>query len=484
MTGNLSGTSESGAAAPMNENTQKAIEELLHGEDADRRRQAAEELGGHDDVAAIRALATALKDQDKGVRDATSQALLAIGGDPVARMIVDYIADDNIVTRNLAGDMLRRLGNDSVASLLPYTRNADCDVRKFAIDLLGLVGSAETAPSIISCLVDPDENVVVAAVETLGELRNPAVVPHLIMTYADHLFARASVAEAAGKIGGPEALGFLQQTFDEVIAATPPDLIVLCTLIDSLGSIGDERSLATLQGKVPFARGKVRHLLLDAIVRISERVSGSVSLDQRFVRDLLDMLNDDNAGMKSSAVKGLAASPGREVTRALLQCFAVTEELDNLLHCVLVERDDTLSVAVESLMGQDAAGHKHTIRLIGHLADRLIQQTFSHHSCEIDESLLTRAFEEIQSLWGGSDHETRGAIVEALFKLDGDRTISFFETLMEDPDPWLRIAVIEFVTAVADRRVPMFVNRYLDDEDPMVCEAAMSILASCGEAPS
>jgi HEAT repeat protein len=53
---------------------------------------------------------------------------------------------------------------------------------------------------------------------------------------------------------------------------------------------------------------------------------------------------------------------------------------------------------------------------------------------------------------------------------------------MEDPDPWLRMHVIEQLAAIGDRRVPMFVNRFLDDEDEMVREVAMAILQGRPEA--
>jgi HEAT repeat protein len=468
----------------MNDNTKKSIEELLHGEHPDSRRQAAEDLSGCNETAVVEALAAALKDKDKGVRDAASQALLTLDGDRVAHAIVGYIAEENIVIRNLAGDMLHRLGAASVSSLLPYIQKPDHDVRKFAIDLLALVGTSDTALSILSCLSDPDENVVVAAVEALGDLRNPETLPHLMNAYAVHPFARPSVVDAIGKIGGPEALRFLRAKFGAVDADAVADPVLLCTLVDSLGRVGDEHALADLQQKVPSVKGKLRHVLLHAVGRITERVQGATIFDEKYVRDLCNMLAEDDAEMKSVAVKGLAAFPGHDITRALLQSFGVNDELDSLLHTVLGARDEALGVAVDALLEQEPAARKHSVRLIGHLANRMIQQAFTRQGCEFDEGVLTLAFERIQSLWGEGDHETRAAIVEALFRLDGDKTIGFFQTLMEDPDPWLRIAVIEYVTAVADRRVPMFVNHYLDDEDPMVREAAMSMFAAGGEAIS
>jgi HEAT repeat protein len=466
----------------MKDETKTRIAELLSGKEPDDRRRAAEELGDQRGLAVIAALAAALNDGSKGVRDAASHALLAMGGANVARAIVEYIADENIVTRNLAGELLHQLGKDSVPALLPYLQDINHDVQKFAVDLLGLIGSEGVAQYIVPLLDDRDENVIAASVEALGNLRNQEVVPKLLQAYKKHAFTQAPVAEALGKIGGTQASEFLLLTFNKNVTEESPDPVVLFTLIESLGAVGDEHALVVLQNRVQHVRGRLRNVVLHAIVRIAERINGKVDLPLSLTRDLLGALKDDDPKIKASAAKGLASSVDIEVTQALLRSFAVDEELDELLYSLLEQRDDTLPSVVEYISERRLKSQKHGIKLIGRLANQLIRRILRHESFVCEESVLARAFEVVAAEWPVADEETRAAIVDTLFHLDGDRSVGFLDMIMEDPDPWLRMHVIEQLAAIGDRRVPLFVNRFLQDEDEMVREVAMGILQTRTEA--
>lgn len=92
----------------MESEIKRKIADLLTSEDADTRRLAAEELADVRDPATTTALTTALQDSSKGVRDAAFRSLIAHGDSTVARSIAHYIADTNIVTRNLVSKLLIR----------------------------------------------------------------------------------------------------------------------------------------------------------------------------------------------------------------------------------------------------------------------------------------------------------------------------------------------------------------------------------------
>jgi HEAT repeat protein len=99
-----------------------------------------------------------------------------------------------------------------------------------------------------------------------------------------------------------------------------------------------------------------------------------------------------------------------------------------------------------------------------------------------DEDWFPQAFDAIARMWESADEETRAAIVDALFRLDGDRAVEFLDQIMNDPDPWLRMHVIEVIAAISDRRAPDFIARFLGDDDEMVREVAMNTLQSKGYA--
>jgi HEAT repeat protein len=58
--------------------------------------------------------------------------------------------------------------------------------------------------------------------------------------------------------------------------------------------------------------------------------------------------------------------------------------------------------------------------------------------------------------------------------------VEFLDAIMNDPDPWLRIHTIELLLPLEDRRIPDFLVRFLQDDDEMVREVAMSTLEQKG----
>ncbi len=193
---------------------QQSVLALRVQSDPDLRRQAAEDLSNATGADVIAALARALNDESKGVRDAASRSLAAIGGKEVACAVVPYLKDENIACRNLAAEFLYQLGKDSLIALEPYLREADQDVRKMAVDILGLLKVSDAVQTIIPLLDDADPNVVISAVEALGNTGSEVAVPHLIRLFENHVYTRAIVAEALGKIKGQRAAEFLSSSFE------------------------------------------------------------------------------------------------------------------------------------------------------------------------------------------------------------------------------------------------------------------------------
>src|SRR5271157_2412115 len=167
----------------MTDETRRNISVLIADEDSDARRHAAEDLAGERGLAPIAALAAALQDANKGVRDTACRSLLVIGGADAARALVEYVCSPDIVTRNLATDLLIKIGEPGIPALLPYLKDADQDVRKAVVDVLGLIGTNVPAGPVMDLLHDSDPNVVVSAVEALGNLCTPDAVPGLEETF-------------------------------------------------------------------------------------------------------------------------------------------------------------------------------------------------------------------------------------------------------------------------------------------------------------
>lgn len=464
----------------MNTETRQRIADLLTNDDPDTRRFAAEEMATASDLATVTALTAALQDPSKGVRDAASRSLIAIGGASVARALAHYIADTEIVTRNLAAKLLMNIGSSSVPAILPFLRDHDKNVRKFAVDILGEIRSGLSVDHLLPLLEDDDPNVIVSTLEALGNIGRPNSVGAICRAFDVHAFARANAADALGRIADRSAAGFLLAKLRQAVTDPSYDPVVLFALIEAIGTVGDLEAARLLQELLQAVHGKLLHVLIHALVQITERRGLAIRFPESVRCALFDAIDDDDEGIRLSAAKALAHFRDIEVTRILVRTLGRSEDLDFLLISALLERNEAFEVAVEILEQKGARGVPQIILLLGKLSYEYVRRFSEFERYPIAESLLYRAFDAALVEWSVADHETRAIIVDTMFRLTGDRAVECMSEIAAEPDPWLRVHVIELMGEIRDRRAIDVVVTFLEDEDDMVREAALSLLQSRG----
>jgi len=190
----------------------------------DKRRQAADDIISNkmlNDIA-IKAFSNGMLDSDIGIRDICQRALLDTPEElkPItSRAVAPYINMREIELRNLAGEILTKMGDPTIPVLIPYLKSHDYDVRKFACDILGLIGNENTVQHVIPLLNDSDKNTLLSAIETLGNLRAESALDSLIMVYENFDIVKSFdevkpfIIEAIGKIGGENADSYLLEQF-------------------------------------------------------------------------------------------------------------------------------------------------------------------------------------------------------------------------------------------------------------------------------
>ena len=463
----------------MPEGIKLHVVNLLSHNDPDVRRQAAEELTTSENNEAVGALAAALWDESKGVRDAAVRALCQHDGGQVARAIVDLIRDENIMTRNLIAELLLKWGKSSIPAVMSYTQDPSCHVRKFSLDIIGLIGTDEQLPDVLPLLDDPDQNVVLSAVEALGNIGSADAISHLIRTYDVQEFGQTFIAEALGKIGGSDAGDFLLLNLKIELSKRSPDPLLLFALIEALGACGSASALETLRENIGNVQGRLRHILLQSIVQIADRVHLPMLVPAEFKRDFVDAFIESDVSGKIASAKGLTEFIDIDVMRTLMQSFGIAEELDAILIQILETNDESFRVGVEVLQTTRPAGRtgrKEIIGLLGKLSSRFIVEYAQREAIPLSDTIFRRAFEIVAIEWGPADEQSRAIILDVLFRLDGDRAVEFVGDVMNDPDRWVRIHVIELLAAIDDRRAPDFIARFLNDDDEMVREVAMTTL--------
>jgi HEAT repeat protein len=271
----------------------QAIDKLKHDADAVLRREAANYIvttGQYSDEA-IEAFAHGLSDKDRGVRDICSQALAEADGAAArkaARLTTPFITRQDIELRNLAGEILAKLGSEAIDALLPYLKDKDPDVRKFACDVLGIIGNPVASDNVYPLLEDPDINVVSSAIETLGNMGDEQALDRLFAEYDKNEDLKPIIIEAVGKIGGDKAEDFLLQLLRE-----EEDVFLQTTVIDALAFTGRDISICRkLLSELPYTTSELQVILLKTIYAIAFRLEEHIELpdDLRYIanRALMD----------------------------------------------------------------------------------------------------------------------------------------------------------------------------------------------------
>lgn len=234
------------------------------------RQEAACLLGTFKDPCAVAPLVSLLRDPDRSVRDAATEALRSIGA-PAVEPVATCLTDPDLSVQESASAILATIADERVlVPLITALRSGDWIVRMQAIKALGLVRNAEAVeplipllqdkvkavreetalalaaigdaaiPSLLKALQHEDWLVRLHAVESLGKAKSKQAVEALLsLLFNDRDSAvREDAVKALGEIGDPQAVEYL------FAAMQDPGLRTL--VVEALGRIGDARAVPVL----------------------------------------------------------------------------------------------------------------------------------------------------------------------------------------------------------------------------------------------
>ena len=245
----------------------EALTGQLRSSDEETRRSAVTCLAGHPLDETKDFLFAALGDESWRVRKEAVDALLA---SPVAEEIMEGLvallaSQDNAGLRNSAVEALERLGSRAVSVLCRHGGDADHDVRKFVLDILGSIGDAGALPLLISALDDPEPNVCAAAAENLGKIGDARAMPHLLQALGKtDIWLRYTILEALGRIGKPVPM--------TVITPMAGENLLKKAVFDCLGAIGDGEAVPLLTEGIRERVRNVRDAAVVALMKVRERL--------------------------------------------------------------------------------------------------------------------------------------------------------------------------------------------------------------------
>lgn len=319
--------------------------DLLRGHpDCEMRKRAADEIVRCADGTNLASLLPLLSNPDTKVRDVAGRAILKLGSSVSAEHVSRMLASSDAETQRFIRDLLYRMGPDVVPFILPQLHHQNSDVRKSAVDTVGMLRHAGCVEALIPVLHDADPDVVLSAIEALGNIGDMAAVPHLIRLFEIDEYVRNEVAAALGMLGGTEATSFLCRSFKDILDSPDPDSMTLIEIISALGSIGDPEAFDLLGEHVQRAEGRMRRAMIGAMLWIAERSGFPLNLPWASQEDLLELLGDPDLRIRIRAVQELAGNSDVAVTKALVNALGGSDYFDVVVLGVLETRSEVLPI--------------------------------------------------------------------------------------------------------------------------------------------
>ena len=296
---------------------------LLAASDPESIREGAQMAGASRLAEAIPDLVKHIASPNIGVQEAVDRALRKIGGPEVVHAVIPMLRSDDAPVRNLSMDLLRALGNSDLEALFQLLHDADADVRIFASDILGSVGTVLAVPPLCRALLhDPEVNVRYQAAVSLGTLAFPEAAPSLNKALEDEEWVQFSVIEALTKIRDESSVGAMFKALGQA-----SDLVA-STIVDALGEMGNIKAVPLLLKRLQSSPTPLCNKIVRAVVNIMGERSLSLlgAKDCERLRGYLAVaLQDEDPEIQDAAVKGLAALGGEGATAGIL---ALTAKLD------------------------------------------------------------------------------------------------------------------------------------------------------------
>jgi HEAT repeat protein len=450
------------------EQLDKSLKNQLNSEDPAKKSSAIESLMDVElDDEIIEILCALVEDPDKGIRNSVDMTLSFNPSPHIPSYLVKYIASHNISTRNLAGEILLKIGSKAVDAMVAFVDNSSDDDQKFIIDILGLIGDPKCAGSISKVLdVNTNDNVILACIEALGNLKYIGALDALFQIYESNELFRPTVIEALGKIGSKKALDFVMSKYNE------EEELVKFSIIESLGLIGDEQSFYFLISELNETSSPIISPIIASIFELREKYGFDVPFDDRVKKAILQTIYESEPQYKKAAVNLMSAFDDEEIIAACLKIYGEDFELDEIIRPKIFEKPLVLFNALPALI------HELPENLMKLL--ELTKEIIDENSVEIINTLAGIQRRNISDSFtkclDNPDEEVRKLAVELLFTVDQNIAILFIDKMLDDDNLWNRLKLLELLSTTNLPEAEAALIRMSNDPEEMISERAKFIL--------
>lgn len=434
------------------------IKEKVVSVDPAEREAAAMELAGYPGEESLDCLILMLSDVRAEVIYAASRSIVSIGTEKAVDALVPLLRSEDVTLRNLAIEIIPRIGAVSISRIVDLLNDKDPDVRKFTVDILRKVNSDEAVDPLIRALYDENVNVAVDAAEILGDIGNNRAVSHLVKCLEMNLWLKCAALRSLGKIGGEEALQTLLS-----VNTDEDGLVLLCTLT-ALNTIGDNRGLDYVLGLLEKDNPSLELVVIQTVESMLQNAdSETINRVKKALpaKRIQTLLSSNNTGAVRSAISLMGIYKEKDAVQDLARLYTAsnTHLFDDLEHALLniaPSRFEPFISLIEDKTEPDSV-KVFVVRLlkkIGGLSSSLLQ---------------------LQELKEASK-ELKIEIVEALASLKDKWVINSLHELLKDEDEEVRTATIKSLeTFLENRSVSHLLQLSADSSKTVRSTAAKSL---------
>jgi len=291
--------------------------------DSLEREKAALALRDYPNSESLKHLIGMLSDEKSHVVNTAANSLVSLGSREALEETIPLLRLDDARLRNLAFEIIIKIGAVALSQVVALVNDNDRDVRKFAVEILRQIGGPGTEDPLIRSLFDEDNNVTMAAAEALGIVGTQRAVPHLIECLEREPWLKYAALKSLGEIGGEDALN--------AILATDPEeeSIVLFHAIAALGAMEDSRSLDFLIRLLEKKEPILLPSIIQAIERVIKKVDESTVMETKKIipiSEVILLLKSDNTDLVRSAIVLLGLFREDAAVEELVKLYAESNE--------------------------------------------------------------------------------------------------------------------------------------------------------------
>lgn len=439
-------------------------------DDPSLRREAVEGLRESPENVSIPFLVTALMDENPGVQQAAIDLLIEIGTPEVVNSVIPLLRDElSAPLRNMAVEVLSRIGGQDVESISRLLKEENFDVRRFAADILGELKDKLGVHALIEALKDPNPNVRSSAANSLGMIGDAGVVESLIECLAAEKdeWVNFSLIEALGKVGDERIIGplmkFLEGDSEALMIASIDAMkkfnvpIVAATLVDLLDKANEA------------VRGEILKILVDMLAACHDCFPKKSMLN-KLSGQLISALTDPDEEVKFAAVKGLGLM---KETRAVKMLISILKGIDSGVP-ENEERAGRLYDALrdigdegELISGLMECGPEAPVQIIVILG-------------ELRSKKAVKPLIEVYN--NGADRESKRAIVAALGMIGDVNSLDFLAEVLEWESGYVRKEAADALSNIGNKKaIPCLFMRLERERYSDVREALLSAIVNIGK---